>query len=79
MTNFFRAYYPHALCHFEFVVQPDHQPDPLPGHRPQLRPKPQPTHQPDPQPQHQPDLQPETSCIDELMEELFGSALPQPL
>ena len=38
----------------------------------------QPEIRPEPQPGPQPALQPEPPCIDKLMDELFGSALPQP-
>ena len=40
------------------------------GQQPEIRPQ--------PQPRPQPALQPEPPCIDELMDELFGSASPHP-
>ena len=51
------------------------------GIRPEPQPRPQPALQPEirsePQPRPQPALQPEPPCIDQLMDELFGSASPQ--
>ena len=54
--------------------------------QPEIRPEPRPRSQAalrheirrDPQPEPQPSLQPEYPCIDELMDELFGRASPQP-
>ena len=51
------------------------------GIRSEPQPRPQQTLQPEIQSEHQarpqPALQPEPPCIDELMDELFGSASPQ--
>ena len=67
-------------------IRSEPQPRPQPALQPEIRSEPQPRPQPalqpeirsEPQPRPQPALQPEPPCIDELMDELFGSASPHP-
>ena len=67
-------------------IRPEPQSRPQPALQPEIRPEPRPRSQAalrheirrDPQPEPQPSLQPEYPCIDELMDELFGRASPQP-
>ena len=81
MRGFSSTTYSH---HQSFLLDHrDHEPmqDSNPKFNPNLNQDPQQTLQPgirsEPQPRPQPALLPEIQCIDQLMDELFGSASPQ--